>query len=75
MKKIPFLYQKILELDDFKKSDLELDEFQKLLLNFRISKKDWLTIARDLNGFGLVDISDGKVNQHTKISLRRKARL
>jgi len=69
--KVPFVYQKLLELDDFKKKDLNLEQFGKVLLQFRISKKDWYRIAKDLNGFGLVDM-EGKY-QHIKIKRRRSS--
>lgn len=73
MNKIPFVYKKLLELDDFKKKDLKLTEFQKALLSFRISKKDWLKIAKDLNGYGIVEIEGKeKINQHTKIVPKKR---
>ena len=73
MLRIPFVYKKILK--DLTKEEFDLKGFQKALCNFRISKKDWLKIAKDLNGFGLVDIDNGKTNQFTKISVRRRGRL
>lgn len=75
MLRIPFVYKKMLKELDFTKEEFDLSEFQSILSKFRISKKDWLTIAKDLNGFGLVDIQKGKLNQFTKISVRRRGRL
>lgn len=71
--KVPFVYQKLLELDDFKKKDIDLANFQKVLLNFRLKRSDWLAIARDMNGYSLVDIDKGKINQHTKIHLKKRS--
>lgn len=72
---LPILYKKLLKnLNGFKSEEITLKQFQKALVNFRLSKKDWLQIAKELDGLKVVEF-EGLNNQHAKIKVKKTARL
>jgi len=73
--KIPVLYRKIVSsLNGFNKEELTLKEFEKALLNFRLSKKDCLKIIKELDGLDIVEFK-GLNNQYAKIKVKKILKL